>query len=107
MEINSSDFESTCGPQPSGIFYEDPGNNPNFIFVNDENFDPVKLFDIDGNIVFVNSWVECVHYLQGGWMSDKMTTLQGDKYLSIGLFVICCLTTVAIIYINRKKNEAA
>lgn len=107
METNNINFENTCGPQPPGVFYEDPGNNPNYVFLNDENFEPIKLFDLDGNIVFVNSWVECVHYLKGGWLSSQLANLQGDKYLSIGLFVTSCLITIAILYKNRKKNDKA
>jgi len=104
MEINSTNYENTCGPQPPGVFYSDPGNNPNFVFENDQSYEAIKLFDIDGNTVFVNSWVECVHYVKGGWLSNEVVNFQGDKYLSLGLFTVCCLITMAIFY--RNRNEA-
>ena len=33
------------------------------------NFDVVVLFDIEGNIINVNSWIECAHYVSGGWFN--------------------------------------
>ena len=38
MDITDSDIEVTCGVQPSGVSYIDPGNDPNFVFVNDPSF---------------------------------------------------------------------
>lgn len=107
MESDITNIQKTCGSQPLGVFYEDPGNNPNYVFISDSNFDPVKLFDPDGNIIFVNSWVECVHYLKGGWLSSQLVSQQVDKYLSIGLFATCCLLTLFVIFKNQKKNVKA
>ena len=27
----------------------------------------IRLFDIDGNVINVNSWFECANYVNGGW----------------------------------------
>ena len=33
----------------------------------DINFNKLTLFDIEGNVIEVNSWFECAHYVNGGW----------------------------------------
>ena len=65
----SKDFESI-----------DIQSNPNFVFENDPNFEAVKLFDHDENSVFVNSFVECEHYVNGGW--DFFPELKNENILS-------------------------
>ena len=34
---------------------------------NDPEYELVRLFDADGNTVLVNSFLECQHYVKGGW----------------------------------------
>lgn len=106
MDITDSDIEVTCGAQPSGVNYIDPGNDPNFVFVNDPSFKAVTLFDVEGNVINVNSWVECVHYLKGGWGSNQILSSMSEQYLSLSLFLIAAATTGLIIYQYKKiKNE--
>ena len=40
----------------------------NTIFPVDVNFLPVNLYDIEGNVVTTSSWIECRHYVSGGWI---------------------------------------
>lgn len=105
MEITNSDIDNTCGPQPTGITYTDPGNDPNFVFTNDPNFEVVALFDVEGNIVNVNSWLECVHYLRGGWTSTQIISSLNEQYLSISLLSISVISTLLIAYFRNKTNE--
>ena len=56
-----------CGEYPENFVEVDILSNPNFIFENDPNYETVKLFDYDKNTVFVNSFLECQHYVNGGW----------------------------------------
>ena len=42
-------------------------DDPNFIFGSELGFEPVTLFDIEGNSVVVRSILECAHYVNGGW----------------------------------------
>lgn len=59
--------ESICGEYPADYVKEDISSNPNYVFVNDPSFESVRLLDEVGNVVFVNSFIECEHYVNGGW----------------------------------------
>jgi len=59
--------ESICGEYPTDYVKEDISSNPNYVFVNDPNFESIRLLDEVGNTVFVNSFIECEHYVSGGW----------------------------------------
>ena len=105
MEITDSDIEITCGTKPTGVNYTDPGNDPNFVFVNDPNFEAITLFDPEGNVIYVNSWLECAHYLKGGWRSNQLLSSMSEQYLSISLFFIAVVSTGIIIFLKKKQNE--
>ena len=105
MVFNEIDIENSCGVNSSNATYVDPGNDPNFVFVSEPGYETVTLYDIDGNIINVNSWIECVHYLKGGWVSNQILNFEGDKYLTIGLIIISIVSTGLIVYLNKKKNE--
>ena len=70
--IQCSSFNSTeelvlklCGLEPYSS--ENIEISENTIFPVDINFLPVNLYDIEGNAVTTTSWVECRHYVSGGW----------------------------------------
>ena len=71
MEENLITIERICGSRPLGQELIEIGNDPNFIFENDPLFIAIRLFDADGNIINVNSWIECAHYVNGGWSQDN------------------------------------
>ena len=53
----------------------------------EHNFQTIRLFDIEGNIINVNSWIECANYVNGGW-SNTIDNFSGDTFLlalTIGL----------------------
>jgi hypothetical protein len=56
-----------CGEPPKDFIKIDIASDPNFVFVNDSDFNVKQLFDSEGNTVFVNSYNECQHYVSGGW----------------------------------------
>ena len=62
-----AELTNICGVQPEGFVKLDISSDPNFIFNNDPNFPAKQLFDGEGNTVFVNSYLECQHYVLGGW----------------------------------------
>lgn len=67
-----------------------------FVFDNDPDFEPVLLFDYDKNVVTVNSFVECEHYVNGGWdyiPNDKLP----EPFFHNALMVFS-LVGVAVIY---------
>ena len=49
------------------------------LFENDPNFNVIRLFDIEGNIINVNSWFECANYVYGGW-SINYNAFSGDLF---------------------------
>lgn len=87
-EPETRDIKLVCGNYPENYVYIDIGSNPNFVFQPDSDFSPVKLWDIEGNSVFVNSFRECEHYFDGGWnylplieVEEIVNDLQCDSYL--------------------------
>ena len=87
----------------SGVIYTDPGNDPNFVFIND--FNAVTLFDVEGNTINVNSWVECVHYLKGGWTNSQVISSLSEQYLSYSLLLVAAISTLLTIYMKKRSNE--
>lgn len=67
VSTNTKTIGEICGDYPLGFVKIDFENNPNYIFTNDPEFLTKKLFDIEGNTVLVNSFIECEHYMSGGW----------------------------------------
>ena len=107
MEITEQKLLNICGEQPEGVSYVDPGNDPNFVFTNDPAFDVVRLFDVEGNIVNVNSWVECIHYVKGGWVSTQINNHLGEMYLSLTMLVLSTFLTTFMIYLHKRENKNA
>tara|TARA_B100000401_G_C52112383_1_gene396441 strand:+ start:74 stop:397 length:324 start_codon:yes stop_codon:yes gene_type:complete len=106
MEDNIVLIENNCGLQPPGQELIEIGSDPNFVFINDPEFNTLRLFDIDGNIINVNSWIECAHYVNGGWLSTYSEGLSGNLYL---LAIVTLLTSSYLLIryfkFNRKKYE--
>jgi len=104
MEI-TAEIEKTCGLQPPGVIYTDPGNDPNFVFINDPSFNAVTLFDVEKNTINVNSWIECVHYLKGGWTNSQFISSLSEQYLSYSLLLVAAISTLLTIYMKKRSNE--
>jgi hypothetical protein len=86
-----------CGPYPDTFESIDISSDPNFIFVNDPNFQAVKLYDQEENTVFVNSFTECQHYVKGGW-SFIPELRNEDFYLDIlSIFSIASVLFVLLV----------
>tara|TARA_B100001287_G_scaffold245185_1_gene222297 strand:+ start:37 stop:345 length:309 start_codon:yes stop_codon:yes gene_type:complete len=64
MNLN---INNICGESDGTFDLSSIANDPNFIFENDPNFEALKLYNSDGDAIFVNSWVECANYVSGGW----------------------------------------
>ena len=60
------------------------GSDPNFVFTNDPLFDTIVLYSPEGNIINVNSWIECAHYVNGGWSNDLLMQ-NGNELILYGL----------------------
>ena len=73
--------------------------DPNFVFVNDPSFNTLRLFDIEGNIINVNSWIECAHYVNGGWDINQITGYRSEVVL---FGIVSVLSLLFLIY--KKSN---
>ena len=98
MSENNLNIEKNCGQNLNNEQIPDIANDPNFVFINNPSYETVVLYDVDGNIVNVNSWIECAHYVNGGWSNLSPSTVPGDMIIFSGLVII------TILYIILKKT---
>ena len=84
----TKDISTICGPNKNNTDLINIGNDPNFIFKPDENYSPIQLFDIEGNTITVNSWLECANYVNGGWSNIILQKNMAEIYLFYGLCVV-------------------
>ena len=89
MEEHLMKIEEVCGVGPLNQKFVIVENDPNFVFENDPNFNTLRLYDIEGNVINVNSWIECANYVNGGW-TNTYSSFSGDIFfllLSVGLTI--------------------
>ena len=79
MEQNITVIEKICGSKPADVELIIVGNDPNFIFAPQENYILKVLYDLDGNIINVTSWLECANYVNGGWTDLIPGTVNWEK----------------------------
>ena len=96
MEISQKIIEY-CGIKPTNVEFVIAGNDPNFIFTNDPNFQTVILYDIEGNVINVNSWLECANYVNGGWVNNLDVFINEEKIL----FITILLLATAGVFLKR------
>ena len=95
-----------CGLYPEGFKKIEISSNPNYIFTNDSNFPPVKVWDADQNSLFVNSFIECEHYVSGGWNYNPI--LNSEAIYQNRLSMILVFSFGIYMLIKKKqllKNE--
>ena len=86
--MEKSSVVSICGEYPENFQKLEILSNPNFIFKADPNYQTRKVWDVEGNSVFVNSFQECEHYVSGGWSFDPLLQLENSHRLSLLLIVV-------------------
>ena len=95
---------SICGESQLVPDFEKIGNNPNFVFKNDPEYMTIQLFDIEGNIINVNSWIECANYVNGGWTNNLKNFINYDRNLFLFLaFTLFSYSLVRFLYKKRVK----
>ena len=82
-----------CGEIPQNFEKIDISSNPDFVFENDVFIQQGQLFDEEGNTVFVNSFIECDHYVSGGWgfspvLSNELFLIDFLTYTVVFLLVV-------------------
>jgi len=97
--------EELCGLEPINFEAIDIASDPNFIFQNDPNYSGVNLYDAENNTVIVNSYLECKHYVDGGWNFIPNILSELDLHnglLTISLFVLLS----GFLYFYRNSFES-
>ncbi len=92
-----------CGEYPKGFEKIDIKNDPNFTFLPDPSYGKVKLTDIDGNNVIVNSFIECEHYVSGGW--DVNVLLDNEISLQNNISLIFFIVGIIAFFSLRKYGK--
>ena len=95
-----------CGPYPENFEPVQILSDKIYIFENDPNYSAVKVFDIDKNSVFVNSFKECEHYVSGGWsLIPDVDFIPGQETETIlhYLLLFFAATTIFVGFIYIKK----
>tara|TARA_B100000902_G_scaffold27360_1_gene32939 strand:+ start:1173 stop:1496 length:324 start_codon:yes stop_codon:yes gene_type:complete len=100
MEENLKLIEAICGIKAPNQELIEIASDPNFVFNNDPQFMSLTLFDVDGNIVNVNSWIECAHYVNGGWTSAYYSGMKSDF---IFLLIVIGYSIGYFLFKKRKK----
>ena len=93
-----------CGDTPPDFQKVDIQNDANFVFENDPSFNSVQLFDIEGNSVFVNSFLECQHYVLGGWDYVPFQRHESDYHMFLLYFSLIVVFTGYIYSKNIIRN---
>jgi len=99
--MTESTIEELCGEYPDDFISIDVLSNPNFTFENDPNYESVTLFDIEENAATVNSFMECEHYVSGGWNYIPSEGVP-ESFLQSSLTVISLIGIVLVIFTYKK-----
>lgn len=81
-------------------------DDPNFIFDSELGFEPVTLFDIEGNSVVVRSILECAHYVNGGWSTEISSNL--NYFVLVGLATLAGISLFAFnkFFVHLKIDKS-
>lgn len=96
--------EQLCGKYPSDFKKADVLSDPNYVFVNDPSYPATTLLDYDKNIVTVNSFLECEHYVSGGWNYLPTISLESEYHLILFGVVTSLIFAQSIYKIFRKSK---
>jgi len=99
-QLSDDEIINICGEYPDGFEAVDILSDPNFVFKNDVNYPTVKLLDVDGNSVFVNSFTECHHYVNGGWNFTSLELNESTLHNYLSIFSIL-LISVGYLFIKK------
>jgi hypothetical protein len=98
----SDNLQDICGEKPEGFIDFEILTDPNFIFEKDPNYSVVQLWDKDNNSVFVNSYIECKHYFDGGWSYNPAAFL--EQNLQINTLITFTVSFLIVIIAERLIN---
>ena len=81
------------------------GNDPNFVFVSDSSFPTVVLYNEQGSVINVNSWLECANYVNGGWFDGIYDLVNGEKYVFFISITFLIIYKVTSLLKNKAQNN--
>ena len=90
-----------CGPYPDNYIKVEIENNPDFVFTPDPLFPTKQLLDEEENVVYVNSFTECEHYVMGGW--DYDIVVEKEYSLQNILFGTFCVISLFLVITYLRK----
>lgn len=88
-----------CGDYPEDFIKEDIDSNPNYVFVPDTQYLSKLLYNLDGSSIIVNSFIECEHYVSGGWDYQPIKNSELNYQNSLTLMVV---SLIFLVYIREK-----
>ena len=93
-------FEEFCGPKPENLEYIKIENDPNYVFVNNPSFETKIVYDIEGKVLNVNSWLECANYIDGGWSTIPLSNVNYEQNIFTGLSIVLIIL-ISIKYFKK------
>ena len=99
----NKDVIQFCGEYPKDFVSINIASSPDFVFEPDGSFSSVKLHDIDGNTVFVNSFIECEHYVVGGW-NYNYSEINNFSYTELSVILIVAMSIHFLFNKNKKQK---
>ena len=97
----NNDVVNICGDYPGDFIKLDLKSDPNYVFKNDPDFVAVRVWDVEENSVFVNSFQECEHYVSTGWNYDPIYL--SEQTLQNSLCAVLLIAITLIVIIRNKK----
>lgn len=80
-----------CGDYPPGFEKKVIASDPNYVFETENGYEPRELFNQEGYAVTVSSFVECEHYVSGGWDSSPLNNKEAALVGNLLLIVVVAI----------------
>lgn len=96
-----------CGEPPEGAELPQIKDGEIYIFNDDPNFNDLILYEQSGGIVTVRSWVECAHYVNGGWAPniEIINSMASNRFYLTAIAIVFALTTFMFVKISLNKYQ--
>lgn len=96
----NANIEKICGESEISPDFDAIASNPAFVFEPDITYETLVLYNSEGSIINVNSWLECANYVNGGWFSTISSFANYEKRL----FFILLFFTVSFSFFDINKR---
>lgn len=93
-----------CGSYPYNFVKKEITSDPNFVFTDDPDFPDVTLWNVSGQPVVVHSFIECEHYVLGGWIYESNFSHEQSLQFNFSLILILFFSIYSFFKIYGKKR---